>query len=68
MPEKMNQPWKAFWPPLATTCTASASANVVCCGKGAQPHETSFADGTNVMRLDNIEDFIAEIDAKKRTK
>jgi len=68
MSETQNQPWKLCWPPTAMACTAPVTANAVCAGKGAQPHETSFADGTNVMRLDNIDDFMIELDARREMK
>jgi len=62
-----SQPWKPFWPPLRAT-GLSCCASAVCANKGAQPYETSFADGTKVMRLDNFEDFVAELNAKKEVK
>jgi len=61
-PQESNQPWKANWPaPLAaaarnldTFCTAIAN-------KGAQPHESKCADGTNIVRADDFQLFLADL-------
>jgi len=65
-PQQSSQPWKDNWPPplaagvknLNTFCTSIAN-------KGAQPHETNYADGTNIIRPDNFQLFIADMKSDK---
>ncbi|KAL8637914.1 MAG: hypothetical protein Q9226_009061, partial [Calogaya cf. arnoldii] len=62
----MSQPWNAFWPPAPANLFVNANLNVVCASKGALPHDTKFADGTKVMRLDEMKTFLAEVTEKKK--
>lgn len=62
-PQNQSQPWKAIWPPAATAVT-NPNLNVVCASKGAQPHETKYADGTNVVHPDNLQSFRAELQVR----
>lgn len=66
----MDQPWKSFWPPAPVNVFVNPNLNVVCASKGALPHDTKFADGTRVMRLDDVNSFLAEVEVaeKKVTK
>jgi len=57
----MSQPWKAFWPPAPAGLFINPNLNVVCAAKGALPHDTKFADGTKVMRLDDMKSFLDEV-------
>lgn len=60
----MSQPWKPFWPPAPAGIFVNPNLNVVCSSKGALPHDTKFADGTNVMRLDDMKSFLVEVAEK----
>ena len=70
MSEPMKQPWKNFWPskglptidPVAIGFTFPGAAGG---GRGASPHEMNSADGTKVMRLDNLESFITSLKDEK---
>lgn len=64
----MSQPWKPFWPPAPAGIFVNPNLNVVCSSKGALPHDTKFADGTNVMRLDDMKSFLVEVAEKKVTE
>jgi hypothetical protein len=64
----MSQPWKAFWPPAPANLFVNPNLNVVCASKGALPHDTKFADGANVVRLDDIKSFLSEVAEKKVTE
>ena len=59
-----SQPWKAFWPPTPANVFVNPNLNVVCSSKGALPHDAKFADGTNVMRLDSIQNFLVDVAEK----
>jgi hypothetical protein len=63
----MSQPWKAFWPPATADTFISPNLNVVTTSKGALPHDTKFADGTKVMRLDDMKNFLDEVAESKVT-
>jgi len=57
----MSQPWKAFWPVAPENTFINPNLSVVVGAKGALPHNDKFADGTRVMRLDNMKSFAAEV-------
>lgn len=56
----MDQPWKKFWPMAPAEIFVNPNLNVVCASKGALPHDAKFADGTSVMRLDDMDSFLVE--------
>ena len=64
----MSQPWKTFWPPAANDVFVNPNLNVVVASKGALPHDSKFADGTQVMRLDDVNSFVMEVAEKKVTE
>jgi len=61
MESDKTQPWKGKWPNNISPETKLDPASFPCAtgpGKGAQPNEANSADGTKVMRLDNIPQFL----------
>ncbi len=42
--------------------------NVVCTSKGALSHDSKLADGTKVIRLDDMDSFLVEVAEKKVTE
>lgn len=68
MESQKIQPWKGKWPQNISSTTFSdpmAFPFATGPGKGAQPNEANCADGTKVMRIDNIDKFVEQI--KKST-
>lgn len=57
----MSQPWKAFWPPAPENIFMNLNLKPAVKSKGALPHDDKFADGSRVMRLDNMQSFVAEV-------
>lgn len=63
-----TQPWKANWPNNVSDESKydpSRFAKSLGGGKGAQPLQNASADGTRVMRLDKIEDFIESLEQQE---
>lgn len=72
-----SQPWKDHWPPDVTekqsdessssgsSSSESSSQQGNMSGKGAQPNNATAADGTKVLRLDKISQFISDFDKGK---
>lgn len=60
------QPWKGKWPNNISAVEKMDPSVFPCAagpGKGAQPNEAHSADGTKVMRLDKITQFLEDLKA-----
>jgi hypothetical protein len=66
-PQKI-QPWKGKWPQNISTITPvdpTAFPFATGPGKGAQPNEAHSADGTKVMRIDEVDKFVKQLKDNK---
>lgn len=63
-----SRPWQAGWPHNVDHVASqdpSAFARMAGGGQGAQPNKPFAVDGTKVMRIDRLENFLSALEKKK---